>query len=150
MGQSLSHILLHIVFSTKKRLPFIDSEIEPRLYRYIQTIAQERDCPIHEIGGVADHVHILCSLSRSVPVSKFVQEIKANSSKWLRRLDSRFQQFAWQSGYGAFSVSKSNQDTVKTYVRSQKEHHRQKSFQEEYLSFLKKHEIEFDLKYVWD
>ncbi len=107
MPQSLSNILLHIVFSTKHRHPFIDPEIEPELFKYLATISQTLDCPTHAIGGADDHIHIACSLSRTIPVSKLIQELKQDSSKWIKTKHDRFTDFAWQNGYGVFSIGQS-------------------------------------------
>ncbi len=150
MGHSLAHALLHVVFSTKNRASLILPDLEPRLYAYLRKVATGIGCPIHCIGGVPDHVHILCSLARSVSISKFVKDLKANSSRWIRTIDSRTAAFSWQVGYGVFSVSKSNTEAVMKYIENQKEHHRRITFKQEYIELLAKHELDYNPQYLWD
>ena len=114
------------------------------------TVLQNIDCPPVLINSVADHVHILFELSRTMSVSNAVEEVKKTSSRWIKTQDDAFAGFAWQAGYGAFAVSESNVTAVREYVAAQQEHHRKKSFQDEYRAFLKRHNVVFDEKYVWD
>jgi len=152
MPQSLTQVYLHIIFSTKKRYPFIEEAVEPELFAYIgDTIKRVGGIPFL-INGVPDHIHILSSLPRTIMLSKYIEEIKRNSSRWIKTKDKglEYEKFAWQNGYGAFSVSSSRKDNVIRYIKEQKEHHRTGTFQEKYIAFLKKYNIEYDEKYVWD
>lgn len=150
MPQSLSRILVHIIFSTKNRKPLLQGQIIPELYSYLASVLQECESPVLKIGGIADHVHILCSLSKNYALAKVVEEIKKNSSKWLKTKGEAFQSFYWQNGYGGFSVSQSDTDAVIRYIEKQEEHHRKMTFQEEYRKFLEKYRIPYDERYVWD
>ena len=150
MGQSLVKNYLHIIFSTKLRAPLILESIENELYSYIGGICKQLECYPVKIGGYIDHIHILCMLSKKIPLMKLLEEIKAHSSKWIKTKDDTLKKFYWQNGYGAFSVNPYEVDKVIAYIENQKEHHRKKTFQEEYRAFLKKYNFEFDEKYVWD
>jgi len=150
MPQSLSKIYLHITFSTKNRYPFITPNIEGELFKYLHGILRNLECPGIVINGMPDHLHILCLLSRTMMVSGLLEEIKTSSSKWIKTKDRSFEKFYWQNGYGAFSVSQSELARVKTYIERQKEHHCQLSFQEEYIALLRKYQVEYDERYVWD
>ena len=149
MGQSLSHLLVHSVFSTKDRRPFLRSE-ESRneIYAYMAGILKNLECHPIKIGGVEDHVHMLSSLSKNIAFSELIGRIKGSSSKRLK--EKGVQGFAWQNGYGAFSVSESAAEAVILYITNQAEHHRKFSFQEEVRELLKRHRITFDERYVWD
>src|SRR5262245_19870997 len=149
MGQSLSNILTHIIFSTKDRQPYIHNDIELRLYGYIKVLCQDQGTSLLQIGGVADHVHLLVNLSRRQSMSKLINDIKAYSSKWIKTIDSNLQNFAWQSGYGAFSVGQLEYQKVIDYISNQKKHHEKISFQEKYLRFLKTYGISHDEKFLW-
>ncbi len=151
MPQSLANVYIHLIFSTKDRFPFLkDDELREELHRYLATVLSNLNCPAVLINSVEDHVHILFRLHRVVTIAKAVEEVKKSSSKWLKTKSEGLQKFAWQAGYGAFSVSESNAAAVANYIQNQEEHHRKKSFQEEYREFLGKHKIEYDEKYVWD
>jgi len=150
MGQSLVKNYIHIIFSTKLRAPLILESIENELYSYIGGICKQLECYPVKIGGYIDHIHILCMLSKKIPLMKLLEEIKAHSSKWIKTKDDTLKKFYWQNGYGAFSVNPYEVDKVIAYIENQKEHHRKKTFQEEYRAFLKKYNVEFDEKYVWD
>ena len=150
MSQSLSDILLHIIFSTKDRCPIILPDIEEELYRYISSITVSHDCPVIKIGGVSDHLHMLISFGRTVSISKLITEIKANSSRWIKTKDVKYSTFSWQRGYGAFSVARRNLDSVIKYINNQKEHHQKVSFKDEFLALLQQSKIKFDEKYLWD
>ncbi|MBI5527757.1 MAG: IS200/IS605 family transposase [Deltaproteobacteria bacterium] len=150
MPQSLARILLHITFSTKNREPCLTPDIQAELYRYIAGTLKELNCPAIVVGGYADHVHLLFVLSRNIPVSKLVEEVKKSSSKWIKTKGPFLLNFHWQNGYSAFSVSQSNEDVVRKYIEGQVEHHRKVTFQEELRGFLEKHKVAFDEKYVWD
>ena len=150
MPQSLSDILLHIVFSTKDRCPLILPTVEQELYRYMSSICRAHECPVIEIGGVEDHVHLLISFGRTISISKLISEVKANSSRWIKTKAPQLQQFSWQGGYGAFSVARRNLTGVVKYIEGQKEHHKNVSFKEEFLSLLKQSEISINEKFLWD
>jgi putative transposase len=140
----------HCVFSTKDRRPLITTALCGRLWPYLGGIAHQNKMKALEIGGVADHVHILLSLPATVPVAKAVQLIKGGSSKWIHETFPEHRLFAWQEKYGAFSVSVSQLDTIIKYIKGQEEHHRKLTFQEEFLALLRKHRIEFDERYLWE
>lgn len=144
MPQSLAQILLHITFSTKNREPIIQSDVENELHAYMATVCNNMGCHTHQISGISNHVHIACNLSRTVAVFDLLEDVKKFSSKWIKTKGRIYRNFAWQAGYGAFSLGMSQLDTVKKYISRQKEHHRKKTFQEEYLELLKKYKIEYD------
>jgi putative transposase len=150
MPQSLARLHIHLVFSTKNREPRIPDTTRDSLHRYMATVLQNLGCPPVLINSMPDHVHLLFDLSRTVHVSGVVEEVKKSSSKWIKTQGDPFAGFAWQSGYGAFAVSESNVPIVRDYIATQAEHHRRKSFQEEYRAFLEKHRVSFDERYVWD
>ncbi len=150
MPQSLARLHVHLIFSTKNREPLLHDTVRDSLHRYMATVLQNFNCPSVLINSVEDHVHILFELARTVSVSAAVEEVKKTSSKWIKTRGGEYAAFVWQAGYGAFAVSESNIPAVRKYVASQQEHHRKKSFQEEYRAFLKRHHIAFDEKYVWD
>ncbi len=150
MAQSLANVLLHIIFSTKNRHPFIDKDIEPELYAYITSISTSCGCYVHKIGGIEDHLHLFTSLPRTLTISDMLEEVKKNSSKWIKTKGEKYCEFAWQKGFGAFSVSASLHGAVSTYISKQKEHHKVYTFQDEYRKILKLNNIPFDERYVWD
>jgi putative transposase len=150
MAQSLANVLIHIIFSTKNRFPFIKANIENELYPYLASICKACKSSAHQIGGTEDHVHIVCSLSRTIAIADLLEKIKKSSSKWIKTKGSGYTRFAWQNGYGAFSIGQSQLPVVKRYIAGQKEHHRKKTFQEEFREFLQKYQIQFDERYVWD
>ncbi|MBL7224304.1 MAG: IS200/IS605 family transposase [Candidatus Brocadiae bacterium] len=150
MAQSLANILVHLIFSTKNRLPLIRPEVEHELHAYLAAVCREMDCPALDAGGTEDHVHILLSLSRTVTLSSLVEEVKKRSSKWIKTKGEAFAEFAWQAGYGAFSIGQSGVGRVKQYIAKQKEHHRKVSFQDELRAFLRRYQVEFDERYLWD
>jgi REP element-mobilizing transposase RayT len=141
--------MIHLVFSTKNREPFIKSVIQNRLHGYIVGILGQMKCPSIQTGGVADHVHILFVLGRTTTQAEVVEEVKKSSSKWMKA-DGGVPNFSWQNGYGAFSVRESHREKVIDYIKNQEEHHRTITFQEEYRKLLEKYRIPFDEKYVWD
>ena len=151
MPQSLSQIYIHLVFSTKNHKPFVDETIQPELYAYIAKILyDECSSPAKIIGGVEDHVHILLNLSRTCTIAHLVEMVKKRSSKWMKTKGEKYRSFQWQIGYGVFSVSRSGLEAVTKYISSQKEHHRRKTFKDEFRGFLDKHRIDYDERYVWD
>jgi REP element-mobilizing transposase RayT len=139
----------HCVFSTKERRPLITPELRERLWPFLGGIARQNKMKAIEIGGVADHVHILLSLPSTMAISKAMQLIKGGSSKWIHETFPEHRLFAWQEEYGAFSVSVSQLDKTIEYIKGQEEHHRKMTFQEEFLALLKKHRIEYDERYLW-
>jgi REP element-mobilizing transposase RayT len=150
MPQSLANILVHLIFSTKNRAAFIRPQIEAELFPYMATACHSCRCPAHKIGGTADHVHIVCSVARTVAVADLMEAVKADSSKWIKTRGAAYAGFAWQNGYGAFSIGQSQLVAVKRYIEGQKEHHRQHTFQDEYREFLRRYGVQYDERYVWD
>jgi REP element-mobilizing transposase RayT len=150
MGQSLVKNYLHIVFSTKNRMPLIQPPYERELHNYLGGVCNGIECQPITTGGYTDHVHILCMLSKKVALVKLIEEVKSHSSKWMKTRDASLQNFYWQDGYGAFSVNPSEIDTVIAYIANQHEYHRKKTFQDEYRAFLKKYKVDYDERYVWD
>jgi len=150
MPQSLSMNLVHLIYSTKDRTPCLTPAIRPKLHAYQAGILKDWDSPAIVIGGAADHVHALFTLSKNHALCKVVEEVKKGSSKWIKTQGASFTKFAWQNGYGAFSVSQSQVEHVRRYIENQEEHHRKVSFEEEYRTFLRRHRIAFDERYVWD
>jgi putative transposase len=148
MPQSLARVVVHLVFSTKNREPFITPAHRDRTFGYLAGTLNAIDCPAILVGGMPDHVHMLFVQARTLALSKVVEEVKKESSKWAKvHVHPRF---FWQSGYGAFSVSPSNVRQVEAYIANQERHHRKRSFQDEFRELLKLHEIEWDERYVWD
>jgi REP-associated tyrosine transposase len=151
MAQSLSKILVHTVFSTKDRHPFFrDKALRAELHRYLGGILTNHDCQPLIVGGVADHVHLLSTLSRTCKAAEMVKEVRRGSSLWLKTKNPDMHNFAWQNGYGIFSVGFSQIEDVKNYITGQEQHHRKISFQDELREFLRRYEIQFDERYVWD
>jgi putative transposase len=149
MAHSYCVCMMHIVFSTKGRLPSITQDIESRLHAYMGGIARENKIVPIEIGGVEDHVHLFLGIPSTMAVAKAVQLIKGGSSKWIHDTFPDRHGFEWQEGYGAFSVNMSAKQNTIDYIKGQRAHHSRVSFQEEYRAFLAAHGIEFDEKYVW-
>ena len=151
MPQSLAKVLIHMVWSTKHRKPFLkDKEVRRELYAYIATVLQTMDSPALIINGVDDHVHVLCLMSRKFTLAQLFEAVKADSSKWIKTKGAEYREFYWQAGYGAFSVSESNCPEVKLYIEDQERHHQTMSYQDEFRWLCKKHGIEIDERYVWD
>ena len=150
MPQSLSKVIIHLVFSTKERTEWIDTTIQPKLHAYLATTARDQGWECYRVGGVEDHVHLALRQPRTGTLSDFVGHIKRTSTVWLQKQDNRFQEFHWQNGYGAFSVSASQLDALIGYIQNQREHHRKQTFQEEFRVLLGKYGIEYDESYVWD
>jgi REP element-mobilizing transposase RayT len=150
MPQSFVSLNCHVIFSTKNREPLLMPEWTPRLHDYVGGIVRAKGGSLLAAGGMPDHVHLLVSLGKQTGIADLVRDIKSNSSRWVHETFERLRGFAWQTGYGAFAVSYSNLGNVKDYVAKQPEHHRVRTFQEEFLGFLQRHQIEFDAKYLWD
>jgi putative transposase len=150
MPQSFASLHYHLIFSTKNRETVLSEDFSPRLFEYIGGILRNAKCSLLAAGGRPDHVHLLVSLGKERSVAEALHLIKANSSKWVHETFPDRKAFAWQTGYGAFAVSYSGLDEVRRYIARQEEHHRVKTFQEEFIEFLKRHELEFDERYLWD
>ena len=150
MPQSFARIYCHVIFSTKSREPLVQADVAPRLYAYIGGTAREIGTRLLAAGGMPDHVHLLISLGRRTTLADAVRDLKSNSSRWIHQTFDNLRGFGWQNGYGGFSVSHSNIDDVKRYIAGQADHHRGRSFKEEFRALLKRHGIEFDERYVWD
>lgn len=149
MPQSLAQNYIHLVFSTKNLAPLIKPPFEEELYGYMSGICKNNDSPAIKIGGYQNHVHILCRLSKKIALAIFIQLLKSRSSKWMKTKDSQLSNFYWQDGYGAFSVSPSHVDNLIPYIENQHEHHKQISFQEEYIRILKKYKLDYNEEYLW-
>ncbi len=150
MSQSLAKIYVHIVFSTKNRLNLITNNITQELYAYMASIVKANDSLIIKIGGTENHVHILCTLSKNYSLCKLVEKIKKSSSRWIKTKNIKFSKFAWQTGYGAFSACQSQIENIKQYIELQSEHHKKISFENELKNILKKYNIDYDEKYLWN
>ena len=149
MGQSLSQMYIHLTFSTKGRKAFINENIEAELHSYMASIFKSNESPALKINSVPDHTHILFRFSKNYALAKVVEDVKKNSSKWIKT--KGITAFSWQIGYGAFSVSSSKVDIVKKYIMNQKEHHKTKKYKEEIEGFMREYDvIEYDSKYFWD
>jgi putative transposase len=148
MPQSLSKVLVHLIFSTKHREPSIGEVIRPRLHAYLVGSLDNLKSPSIQTGGTSDHVHSLCTLSRTLSLADLVEELKKGSSKW--RKAQGVPTFSWQAGYGAFSIGESQAEALIGYIQNQEEHHRKVSFQEESRKFLERYRVAFDERYVWD
>lgn len=149
MSQSLSKIYIHIVFHIKNDSVAIRPAEKQRLYAYMGSVLKTNNSIPIAINGTHDHVHILCVMSKNIALAKLVEEIKRHSSRWIKTLDGYYQHFAWQGGYGGFSVSPSLHDKTKRYIENQEEHHKKMTFEEEYLMFLKEYGIDYDENYLW-
>jgi putative transposase len=152
MPQSIAKVVLHIVFSTKERRPLLrPPELRDELYKYMATVLRNNvDSPAILIGGVDDPIHALVLLSRKFAIMKVLEEMKTETSKWLKTQAPGLSSFSWQNGYGVFSVSESNVEQVKHYIMGQEEHHRKMTFKEEFRELCKRHGIEIDERYAWD
>ncbi|MGN6547534.1 MAG: IS200/IS605 family transposase [Aureliella sp.] len=144
MPQSLSRVLIHLVFSTKNRERSLSRLFLDELHAYIAGTLDNLDCPSLQVGGIEDHVHMFFGISRTRSIAEVTEGVKTSSSKWIKTKDSKYRNFHWQKGYGAFSVSQSDADAVIEYIRNQPRHHERMSFQEEYRRLLELHRISFD------
>jgi REP element-mobilizing transposase RayT len=149
--QSLAQIYLHIVFSTMERRPYLeDPAVRDEMHRFLGGTSNRFDSPVVRVGGVADHVHILCRFGRTGTVAELVKELKRESSLWVKTKDATFLDFHWQKGYGAFSVSPGHVGAVRSYIENQEQHHRATTYQDEFRRLLTKYGLEWDERYVWD
>jgi len=150
MAQSLSKILLHLVFSTKNRANIIPEEIEKKLHTYLAGTCRANGSNAFRVGGTANHVHIAYTLPRTMTISKLLEELKKSSSKWIKAQHTECKNFSWQAGYGAFSLGQSQLEILINYIDRQHEHHNNLTFEDEFLNFLQKYQIEYDEQYLWD
>lgn len=150
MPQSLACLHIHLVFSTKGRAAWLADGFRDELHAYMATVLNNLGCRVTLINSVEDHVHTLFDLARTVTLADAVKAVKTATTVWLKNRDAALADFAWQAGYGAFSVSESNTDAVRHYIATQREHHARVSFQDEYRTLLTKHGISFDERYTWD
>ena len=150
MATTYCKLLYHLIFSTKSREPLITTGLRTELYSYIGGILRNQKGMLVEIGGMPDHLHLVIRIRPDLAVAEIVRLVKANSSKWVNEQPGRSGRFAWQEGYAAFTVSSSQLPEVCRYVQTQQAHHRTRTFPEEYVEFLRRHEIEFDESHLWD
>jgi REP element-mobilizing transposase RayT len=151
MPQSLVQIYAHVIFSTKNREPFLqDPAFRERVHSYLIGICKGQDCPSLQVGGVADHVHILCRLSKTLEIASLIRELKRASSKWIKENNADLRHFYWQSGYGVFSVSPSHLPGLTEYIQHQEQHHQQETYQDEVRRLCKKYGVALDERYAWD
>lgn len=150
MPQSLSFLLVHIIFSTKDRLPLLHDEIRLELHAYLATVARNTGCECFRVGGTADHVHLAVGLSRTSTVASLVEELKTSSSKWIKTKSDSLKGFAWQRGYGAFSVGRSDFEALVRYVDMQMTHHKKVDFKDELRTVLQRYGVSWNEQYVWD
>jgi len=149
MAQSLSKLYVHIIFHVKNNSCQIRKQEKDELFAYMASIIKDNESIPILINGVEDHVHILCVMSKNISLAKLVEEIKRHSSRWIKTKDKYYTQFSWQGGYGGFSVSSSLHDKTKSYISKQEEHHKKKSFREEYLIFLKEYGVDYNEQFLW-
>ena len=149
MSQSLSKLFVHIIFHIKNPYSKIRNQEKNELYAYIGSIIKDNQSIPIIINGVEDHIHILCVMSKNIALARLVEEIKRHSSRWIKTKDRHYVGFAWQGGYGGFSVSPSLHDKTKRYIENQEEHHKKMTFKEEYLLFLKEYGMKYDQRYLW-
>jgi putative transposase len=150
MGDAYTSCHIHYVFSTKERLPLIVPECRDRLWAYLGGIARKHGMCAVTVGGMPDHVHVLTRLPATLSIARGVQLVKAGASKWVHDTFPHLAHFAWQAGYGAFSLSTSSLASAVAYISRQEEHHREHTFQEEFLAFLQRYGVEYDERYIWD
>lgn len=149
MGSTLSNLIYHVIFSTKNRESIIRDNFSGEIYRYIGGIVKQEGGILLGVDGMTDHIHMIIKLRPVHSLSVIMQKVKGGSSKWINKEKRLNNKFAWQDGYGAFSVSESQVSAVIQYLRDQKKHHAKYSFQDEFLQFLKRHHIEYDERYIW-
>src|SRR5438874_2201085 len=150
MSQTLVSLMVHVIFSTKNREPFITPDTEPELFAYVGGILKNHESRLLDAGGTADHIHLFVSQSKNVSLSSLMKDVKKDSSSWIKTKGRQFRTFHWQDGYGAFSIGKSEVSALKRYIAIQKEHHRKRSFQEELVQLLNDYGIQYDERYLWN
>jgi putative transposase len=150
MAQTLTSLLVHVIFSTRNRQCLITPDIEPELFAYMGGILKNNESRLIDAGGTADHVHLLISQSKNIALSTLMKDLKKDSSVWIETKNATFRNFHWQDGYGAFSINSSDVSGLKKCLANQKQHHRKRSFKEELIEFLEEYGIEYDERYLWD
>jgi len=150
LPQSLSFVVIHVIFSTKDRRPFINDMHAEKAYAYMAGVARNTGCECYRVGGMADHVHLAIRLSRTITIAGLVEELKTSSSRWMKAAPANLTDFAWQRGYGCFSVGPQDLDALIAYIDDQQRHHETRTFQDEFRMFLKKYGVDFNEAYVWD
>ena len=150
MGSTYCSLLYHAVFSTKDRKRWLDDRVRQKVYAYMGGTVREKGGVLIAANGTEDHVHLLLGLHQTKAIADSVKEVKANSSRWIHDTFPEYRDFAWQRGYGAFTVSYSQQERVEKYLARQHAHHRKSTFQEEFIELLERHRVEYDPRYVWD
>ena len=150
MPQSLSQVIIHLVFSTQDREPWLDAAIRPEMHTYLATVCRDFGCEAYRVGGTADHVHIAARLARTVTQAQLAEKIKKLSSAWIKSRGPSYSRFYWQKGYGGFSIGFSQLEDLVAYIDTQEQHHHKHTFQEEYLSLLRRYQVRFDERYLWD
>ena len=150
MPQSLSLVIVHLIFSTKDRRPFLDDSIQASIHAYLATVARNTGCECYRVGGLDDHVHLAIRMSRTISVADLVEKVKTASSKWAKSQSADLRDFSWQRGYGCFSVGPQDLNALVDYIDHQHAHHKTRTFQEEFRMFLEKYGVEYDEAYVWD
>jgi len=149
MSQTLTKLLVHVVFSTKHRAPLITAGVTDELHKYLCGISRNHESPALAVGGMPDHVHLLISQSNNIAVAPLLQNLKKDSSKWIKTKGADFADFAWQEGYGAFTIGESQIPALTRYIDNQANHHPTLSFQDEFRAILKKYNVPFDEQYIW-
>jgi len=149
MSQSLSKLYIHIIFHTKYNRDYIKPEIEKELFPYFGGLLKKVNCIPISINGTENHIHILCIMSKNIALANLLEDLKRNSSRWIKTKGEEFEEFSWQGGYGGFSVSQSKVDIVKEYIENQKEHHKTETFEVEYIRFMKEYGIDYNEKFLW-
>jgi REP element-mobilizing transposase RayT len=150
MSQSLSQVYVHLIFSTKERVPCLTSAVQPHLHAYMAQVLNNLGCPALRVGGTRDHIHALFTLHKNLSAADLVEAVKIPTSRWLKTQGPSLKRFHWQSGYSAFSVSHSQVGRVRTYIDGQKGHHAEEGYQDEFRRFLERYRVEYDERYVWD
>ncbi|MDQ3009149.1 MAG: IS200/IS605 family transposase [Acidobacteriota bacterium] len=150
MAQTLTSLLVHVVFSTKHRADLLTPEVEPMLFAYIGGILKNEKSVLLASGGTMNHVHLLISQSKNIALSDLLKEVKQSSSKWIKTQGKEFSDFQWQDGYGAFTIGKSQVETIRNYFANQKIHHQKQDFQDELREVSKRYDLEYDERYLWD
>jgi REP element-mobilizing transposase RayT len=150
MPRSVSLILVHLIFSTKDRQPALSDDIRPALFAYLATVIRNSGCECYRVGGVADHVHLAVRMGKEQTIAKLIEQVKSSSSKWLKTQSPGLRRFAWQRGYGAFSVGPTDIQALLRYIDEQEVHHRKHSFQDEFVAFLRKYGIDSEDAHLWD
>ena len=150
MPQSLSLVVIHLIFSTKDRRPYIDDANEDNAHAYLAGVIRNSGCECYRVGGMPDHVHLAIRLSRTITIADLVEKLKSSSSRWLKTAANDMADFAWQRGYACFSIGPQDLPALIAYIDDQKIHHENRTFQEEFRMFLEKYGVDYDEAYVWD